>query len=498
MEWTKQQNILRDLCSGRCSYIQFAPCAPSYLYAKYFASTLWERVCKEDPLSLETGTIIRKKLLQHGGSKDPTQLLNDLAGDGITRSYQNQGHGGGAEPTHMLLLLLYLILFDSLSTRHFKEMFMQNGLIDGHGGGLGSYPRPTAHPPSPSLTTQRLIHEQQPSCVSLRVICVADREKEATMEEERRKEEEARIKLEEEYRSRRRITQVSSPLFSASRSPPPVDHHLQSTSTHCIRRRSYTVHQAAATAYGALCAVLCSLLIGSNGRQNHVILRNLVDRFIGWALSLFSNINVGDGIVELAAEGLHEFLNVAEGLNADYFFGSSLAESSTYADLKVEVILDKSMKINNITDAKIEATLFDINTNEGSNLLSTNVASLELQQPPHFPLGFHGYRLEGKLKNPKLWSAEQLNLYTLVVTLKDASGNIIDCELCLSRQGGGYSRKIQMVANIGHMEGLLEGLEIAAKLLFKTSRQGLDELKISYFGMARSFGGNETQAKVNT
>ncbi|CAI9301364.1 unnamed protein product [Lactuca saligna] len=94
------------------------------------------------------------------------------------------------------------------------------------------------------------------------------------------------------------------------------------------------------------------------------------------------------------------------------------------------------MKINDITDAKIEATLFDINTNEGSNLLSTNVASLELQQPPHFPLGFHGYRLEGKLKNPKLWSAEQPNLYTLVVTLKDASCNIIDCESCLSRQGG--------------------------------------------------------------
>jgi len=41
-------------------------------------------------------------------------------------------------------------------------------------------------------------------------------------------------------------------------------------------------------------------------------------------------------------------------------------------------------------------------------------------------------------------------------------------------------------------------LEIAVKLLSKTSRQGLGEFKISYFGMARSFGGNETQAKVNT
>ncbi|PWA48558.1 zincin-like metalloprotease [Artemisia annua] len=62
----------------------------SYLYAKCFASTIWERICKDDPLSLETGTAIRKKFLQHGGAKDPAQLLNDLAGDGITR-YQNGG-----------------------------------------------------------------------------------------------------------------------------------------------------------------------------------------------------------------------------------------------------------------------------------------------------------------------------------------------------------------------------------------------------------------------
>ncbi|XP_024961820.1 mitochondrial intermediate peptidase, mitochondrial isoform X1 [Cynara cardunculus var. scolymus] len=62
----------------------------SYLYAKCFASTIWERVCKDDPLSLETGSAIRTKLLQHGGAKDPAQLLNDLAGDGIIR-YQNGG-----------------------------------------------------------------------------------------------------------------------------------------------------------------------------------------------------------------------------------------------------------------------------------------------------------------------------------------------------------------------------------------------------------------------
>lgn len=73
--------------------------------------------------------------------------------------------------------------------------------------------------------------------------------------------------------------------------------------------RSYSVRQAAATAYGALCAVLCSL---PSGRQNHVLLGNLVDRFISWALPLFSNVNAGNGTVEFAAEALHEFLSVGD------------------------------------------------------------------------------------------------------------------------------------------------------------------------------------------
>ncbi|KVI08504.1 Beta galactosidase small chain/ domain 5 [Cynara cardunculus var. scolymus] len=114
---------------------------------------------------------------------------------------------------------------------------------------------------------------------------------------------------------------------------------------------------------------------------------------------------------------------------ADYFFRSNLAENCTYADLEVEVILDKPLEINATTDVKMEATLFDISGNDRVDLLSTKVADLQLQPPPS-PLGFHGYRLAGKLQNPKLWSAEQPNLYTLVVTLKDASGNIVDCESC--------------------------------------------------------------------
>lgn len=69
------------------------------------------------------------------------------------------------------------------------------------------------------------------------------------------------------------------------------------------------MRQAAATAYGALCAVLCSVPLTSNGRQNHALLTNLVDRFIGWALPL---LRVGDGPSELALESLREFLSVGD------------------------------------------------------------------------------------------------------------------------------------------------------------------------------------------
>ncbi|XP_038896956.1 mitochondrial intermediate peptidase, mitochondrial isoform X1 [Benincasa hispida] len=57
----------------------------SYLYAKCFAATIWEKLCQEDPLSRDTGTALRTKFLQHGGSKEAVDLLTDLVGDGIVR-----------------------------------------------------------------------------------------------------------------------------------------------------------------------------------------------------------------------------------------------------------------------------------------------------------------------------------------------------------------------------------------------------------------------------
>ncbi|KAL2478168.1 glycoside hydrolase family 2 protein [Forsythia ovata] len=122
---------------------------------------------------------------------------------------------------------------------------------------------------------------------------------------------------------------------------------------------------------------------------------------------------------------------------ADYFFRSNLAEDFSYADIQVEVKIDKSTETSEDTIAvnfTIEAEIFDTGSwytgNGHVDLLSSNVAHLQLTQSVDYILGFIGYQLSGKVQMPKLWSAEQPNLYTLVITLKDASGIIIDCESC--------------------------------------------------------------------
>lgn len=60
----------------------------------------------------------------------------------------------------------------------------------------------------------------------------------------------------------------------------------------------------------------------------------------------------------------------------------------------------------------IEAVLFDTESwyrSGGSvDLLSSNVANLKLDLSPSTRLGFHGYLLVGRLKVPRLWSAEQV------------------------------------------------------------------------------------------
>lgn len=53
----------------------------SYLYARCFAASLWRKICFEDPLSLDTGSILRNGLLKYGGAKHPSILLTDCLGE---------------------------------------------------------------------------------------------------------------------------------------------------------------------------------------------------------------------------------------------------------------------------------------------------------------------------------------------------------------------------------------------------------------------------------
>ncbi|KAH7548549.1 hypothetical protein JRO89_XS14G0162100 [Xanthoceras sorbifolium] len=123
---------------------------------------------------------------------------------------------------------------------------------------------------------------------------------------------------------------------------------------------------------------------------------------------------------------------------ADYFFKSTLAEDFSYADIQVEVKIDCSREMSKDTILSnffvVEAALYDTGSWYSSDghidLLSSNVANIKLN--PFIPrVDFPGNVLVGKLERPRLWSAEQPNLYTLVVTLKDASGLVVDCESCL-------------------------------------------------------------------
>ncbi|KAH9620587.1 hypothetical protein KSS87_005701 [Heliosperma pusillum] len=81
-----------------------------------------------------------------------------------------------------------------------------------------------------------------------------------------------------------------------------------------ISHPSYSVRESAATAYGALSAVLCSMPRPSTGHS-------LVNRYIAWALPLLNNVTATDGSLILALHSLREFLSVAEaGATHTYAF----------------------------------------------------------------------------------------------------------------------------------------------------------------------------------
>ncbi|KAJ8747586.1 hypothetical protein K2173_014542 [Erythroxylum novogranatense] len=88
--------------------------------------------------------------------------------------------------------------------------------------------------------------------------------------------------------------------------------------------KSYSVRQSAASAYGAMCGVVCSILATPNGRQNHVMLSALVDRFISWVLPLLSNVHASDGTTQFAVDALREFFSVGDVVGVERYAVSVL------------------------------------------------------------------------------------------------------------------------------------------------------------------------------
>jgi beta-galactosidase len=113
----------------------------------------------------------------------------------------------------------------------------------------------------------------------------------------------------------------------------------------------------------------------------------------------------------------------------DFFVQTDLDDSYTDATLKIRP------RITNYTDQDvegwtIEAQLYDPNKETLlSEPLTRTVSSIINEQYPQrdtvkFAL------LEQKISNPKKWSDEFPNLYTLVLTLNDAEGKTIEAESC--------------------------------------------------------------------
>ena len=92
----------------------------------------------------------------------------------------------------------------------------------------------------------------------------------------------------------------------------------------------------------------------------------------------------------------------------DYFFYTDLDNTYTNATAKLEIKIDNA---DNITDGTVEAKILD----NGSILAQTSSA-----------VGTGQLNLSMEVSNPRKWSAEEPNLYDLVLTLKDAGGNTID------------------------------------------------------------------------
>jgi len=113
----------------------------------------------------------------------------------------------------------------------------------------------------------------------------------------------------------------------------------------------------------------------------------------------------------------------------DFFVRTDLDENYEDANLQIRPRIS-NYNNQNIEGWTVEAQLYDPNEKPVlTELLVRTVSSVINEKYPQrdnvkFAL------LESKISNPKKWSAEFPNLYTLVLSLNDAEGNTIEAESC--------------------------------------------------------------------
>lgn len=121
---------------------------------------------------------------------------------------------------------------------------------------------------------------------------------------------------------------------------------------------------------------------------------------------------------------------------SDYSVLTDLDENFINADLELSLKL-KTLSEKNIAGYNVDVKLFDEN---GSNILAENQMTIPV--PTKNEDGTVVIKGNTTVENPKLWSAENPNLYTLVVTLNDGSGNHVES---VSQQLG--FRKIEFTSS---------------------------------------------------
>jgi len=113
----------------------------------------------------------------------------------------------------------------------------------------------------------------------------------------------------------------------------------------------------------------------------------------------------------------------------DFFVRTDLDDDYRNAILMIRPRIKTFVK----TDLKgwtLEAQLYDCEDKAVlSEALTKDVPSIVNERYPQRDTVKFGM-LEAKIANPRKWSAEQPNLYTLVLTLKDGNGTIVEAESC--------------------------------------------------------------------